>query len=272
MSKPHPSTTPLTSEQEAGKKAALEQQARQVTTTFMAYLSSTGAFTLWSEPDSASKAAYTELNGPNLIPFWEFRRLNVDTAELGNFALLVLYLVANQAGLECSFSKMAQQSKATQYIREDQYADGLRQQREGRKNHSEVQIKTLLAVPRYADANVSDIDEDNVEKSQDSVLVSSPTVWRKQVAVWQSEMQDTDESDSDTDPPQVALSVGGWCHAAWLPIQLDKLFGGDLKEPIAQPSRTAVSEEGLYMELLAAENSGEEPDDGELEGSGDDYF
>ncbi|KAJ7218393.1 hypothetical protein GGX14DRAFT_390169 [Mycena pura] len=32
-----------------------------------------------------------------------------------------------------------------------------------------------------------------------------------------------------------------------------------------------VTEESLYMELLAAEHSGEEPDDGALEGSGDDY-
>jgi hypothetical protein len=33
-----------------------------------------------------------------------------------------------------------------------------------------------------------------------------------------------------------------------------------------------VLEEALYMQLLAAEHSGEEPDDGELEGSGDDYY
>ena len=30
---------------------------------------------------------------------------------------------------------------------------------------------------------------------------------------------------------------------------------------------TIVSEESLYMELLAVEHSGEEPDDGELEGT-----
>ncbi|KAJ7658395.1 hypothetical protein DFH06DRAFT_926550, partial [Mycena polygramma] len=99
-------------------------------------------------------------------------------------------------------------------------------------------------------------------------LVSSPAAWRKQVAAWQSEMRDADDSDSDTDDtPQAA----GHRRASWLPIQLDKLFGGDLKNPIPRPSRAAVSEEGLYMELLAAEHSGEEPDDGELEGSGDDY-
>ncbi|KAJ7607997.1 hypothetical protein DFH06DRAFT_1149187 [Mycena polygramma] len=40
---------------------------------------------------------------------------------------------------------------------------------------------------------------------------------------------------------------------------------------LIRPSRAAFSEEGLYMELLAAEHSGEEPNDGELEGSGDDF-
>ncbi|KAJ7330912.1 hypothetical protein DFH08DRAFT_643253, partial [Mycena albidolilacea] len=103
-------------------------------------------------------------------------------------------------------------------------------------------------------------------------LVSSPTVRRKQVAVWQSKMQDVD-SDSDTnDALQAAQSAGGCHQATWLPIQLDKLFGSNLKEPIRiRPSCAAVSEESPYMELLATEHSNEEPDYRELEGSGDDY-
>ena len=40
----------------------------------------------------------------------------------------------------------------------------------------------------------------------------------------------------------------------------------DLEQPIRnRPQHAAVSEEALYMQLLAAEHSGEEPDDGELE-------
>ncbi|KAJ6623326.1 ribonuclease H-like domain-containing protein, partial [Mycena sp. CBHHK59/15] len=95
-----PSVTPLTPELEAKNKAVLEQQAREVTTSFMVYLSGTGPFAIWSEPDSASKSAYITLHGHDPIPFWELRRTNADTAELANFALLLLYLVANQAGLE----------------------------------------------------------------------------------------------------------------------------------------------------------------------------
>ncbi|KAJ6628168.1 hypothetical protein B0H10DRAFT_1991676 [Mycena sp. CBHHK59/15] len=165
---------------------------------------------------------------------------------------------------------MTQQSKVTRHIREEQYTDSLCQKREGRKNHSEVQIKTLLTVPRYADTNISDTD-DNVAQNQESVLVSSRVAWRKQVAAWQSDMRDA-VSDSDNDDAQAASSTGAHRRTNWLPIQLDKLFGSNLKEPIhIRPSCTVVSEEVLYMQLLAAEHSGEEPDDGELEGSGDDY-
>ncbi|KAJ6453220.1 hypothetical protein C8R47DRAFT_1255904 [Mycena vitilis] len=265
----HSSATPLTPEQEAGRKSALDQKAGQVTATFMAYLSGTGAFTDWNVKNSRSKAAYIVVNGDNPIPFWEFRRTNADIAELAEFALLLLYLVANQAGLESSFSdflnkknkkrarlgleKMTQQSKVTRHIRADQYDEGLRQKRDGRKNHSDVQIKTLLAVPRYADANVSDTDNEGTEASRESVLVSSPAAWRRQVAAWQSEMRNADDSDSDSDTNETPQAeAGGRRRASWLPIQLDKLFGGDLKNPIPRPSRAAVSEEGLYMELLAA--------------------
>ncbi|KAJ6467928.1 hypothetical protein DFH09DRAFT_814565, partial [Mycena vulgaris] len=81
------------------------------------------------------------------------------------------------------------------------------------------------------------------------------------------EMRDA-ESDSETDDGPQA----GRRWASWLPIKLDKLFGSDLEQPIRiRPQRAAVSEEALYMQLLAAEHSGEGPDDGELEGSGDDY-
>ncbi|KAJ6620220.1 hypothetical protein B0H10DRAFT_2216262 [Mycena sp. CBHHK59/15] len=88
-------------------------------------------------------------------------------------------------------------------IREEQYIEGLRQKREGRKNHAEAQIKTLLAVPRYADVILSDTDND----------------------------EDSNQG---------------------------------------KQSALAFMEESPYMELLAAEHSDEEPDDGEEDGSGDD--
>ncbi|KAJ7333203.1 hypothetical protein DFH08DRAFT_966046 [Mycena albidolilacea] len=53
---------------------------------------------------------------------------------------------------------------------------------------------------------------------------------------------------------------------------MDRTIARLTGEPMPRPLHAAVSEEGLYMELLAAEHSGKEPDDGELEGSGDDYL
>ncbi|KAJ7171974.1 hypothetical protein C8R46DRAFT_821827, partial [Mycena filopes] len=54
---------------------------------------------------------------------------------------------------------------------------------------------------------------------------------------------------------------------------LANLFGGAVARPIGKPARRSrvVTEEGLYMELLAAEHSDEEPDAGAMEGSGDDF-
>ncbi|KAF7335029.1 CxC2 domain-containing protein [Mycena venus] len=59
--------------------------------------------------------------------------------------------------------------KVTRRIR---YTDGLRQKREGRKNHSEAQIKTLLAARRYADANVSNTDGDDGGEEPGICLIS----------------------------------------------------------------------------------------------------
>ncbi|KAJ7883681.1 hypothetical protein B0H14DRAFT_2248190, partial [Mycena olivaceomarginata] len=53
---------------------------------------------------------------------------------------------------------------------------------------------------------------------------------------------------------------------------LSKLFCEDAPRPADHRTRhTTFDREQLLMELLAAEHSSEEPDDGELSGSGDDY-
>ena len=64
----------------------------------------------------------------------------------------------------------------------------------------------------------------------------------------------------------------------WLPRSLDLLFAGrkdvDIDVQIQRiRKQTAYTEEARLMELLAAEEADEEtiPDDGELEGSGDDF-
>ncbi|KAJ7224683.1 hypothetical protein GGX14DRAFT_651370 [Mycena pura] len=57
------------------------------------------------------------------------------------------------------------------------------------------------------------------------------------------------------------------------PAVLSTLFSGTPERMIGRPAwrLKVVSEEALYMELLAAEHSDKAPDAGALEGSGDDY-
>ncbi|KAJ6462231.1 hypothetical protein C8R45DRAFT_841758, partial [Mycena sanguinolenta] len=54
---------------------------------------------------------------------------------------------------------------------------------------------------------------------------------------------------------------------------LANLFGGLISRPMGKLTRRprVVSEQSLYMELLAAEYIDEEPDAGALEGSDDDF-
>jgi hypothetical protein len=58
----------------------------------------------------------------------------------------------------------------------------------------------------------------------------------------------------------------------WLPLLLSKLFGEDAPHPADHwTCCPTFNHEQLLMELLATEYSSEEPDDGELSGSGVDY-
>ncbi|KAJ7791147.1 hypothetical protein B0H14DRAFT_2625337 [Mycena olivaceomarginata] len=69
------------------------------------------------------------------------------------------------------------------------------------------------------------------------------------------------ESDDEENAP--APVTGNW-----LPLPLSKLFGEDAPRPADHRARRpAFNREQLLMELLAAEHSSEEPDDGELTGS-----
>ncbi|KAJ7850456.1 hypothetical protein B0H13DRAFT_2360670 [Mycena leptocephala] len=59
--------------------------------------------------------------------------------------------------------------------------------------------------------------------------------------------------------------------AGFFPRSLALLFGGDINKPVEKPRCEQFTREALLMELLAAEESDESPDDGALSGSGDEY-
>jgi hypothetical protein len=66
-----------------------------------------------------------------------------------------------------------------------------------------------------------------------------------------------------------ASTVPGRRLCQWVPRSLKELFGGNVDPSSVGPE--AFDDESRLMELLQAEGSDEEPDDGEMEGSGDDY-
>jgi hypothetical protein len=178
--------------------------------------------------------------------------------------------------------------QGTRYIRDEQKAEGLVEERDGRKNHSDSRVQKLLSVPRYADAILSDTDDSDNEGGKTSVVVRTSSAWRKQVAEWQAEMRELDmvsdcegvaQADEDEDlpssiplPPPNSAPTRRRAPRSWFPTTLASLFGGVVENPFTLARRErVVSEESLYMELLAAEHSDEEPDAGAQEGSGDDY-
>ncbi|KAL0566614.1 hypothetical protein V5O48_015390, partial [Marasmius crinis-equi] len=90
-----------------------------------------------------------------------------------------------------------------------------------------------------------------------------------------------DNNDSDSEGHYLSVTVGISSNSKWLPCSLGLLFGG---KPAGEEEltldglmshrwtyRAGWSEEALRMELLAQEEEDEIPDDGELEGSGDEY-
>jgi hypothetical protein len=57
----------------------------------------------------------------------------------------------------------------------------------------------------------------------------------------------------------------------WLLQSLALLFGGKAMQPLGHCKQQPLDEEARMMELLTAEYEDEPPDDGKLEGSGNDY-
>ena len=96
------------------------------------------------------------------------------------------------------------------------------------------------------------------------------------MATWvQKAQEQSNQSDEDDELQNITY---GRQRSKWLPRSLELLFGGRTESDInEQRKRTcrqqAYTEEAWLMELLADEEADENriQDDGELEGSGDDF-
>ncbi|KAJ6477690.1 hypothetical protein C8R45DRAFT_1157614 [Mycena sanguinolenta] len=97
------------------------------------------------------------------------------------------------------------------------------------------------------------------------VLVKSKETWRKVFLKWVLDARTAIRTMKKRDEPVRA-------RENWFPLPSSKLFGEDASRPADHRTRRATFDrEQLLMELLAAEQSSEELDNGELSGSGDDY-
>jgi len=92
-------------------------------------------------------------------------------------------------------------------------------------------------------------------------------------------VQEEQARSKDEDKDEELLNIAyGRQRSKWLPRSLELLFGGwkesDFDEQLRRTRRRqAYTEEARLMELLVNEETDDEriPDDGELEGSGDDF-
>ncbi|KAF8871332.1 hypothetical protein CPB84DRAFT_1754067 [Gymnopilus junonius] len=118
------------------------------------------------------------------------------------------------------------------------------------------------------------------DSSDLSGMVKSREGWQKEMAKWvQKQGEHTDNgTDSDDDDDVLSMVMYGHGRSKWLLWSLDLLFGGWKELSIDEQTRwsrrqNAYMEEARLMELLADEEADENPvpDDGELEGLGNDF-
>ncbi|KAF8883349.1 hypothetical protein CPB84DRAFT_1750692 [Gymnopilus junonius] len=299
-----PPKVPCSDKEEEEYKKTQVLKEKEVSESFLSYLSSKGPFEDWEKNKKgfqswfrSSSTHEVEPQGNNPIAIWKAFFSTLSIYELADLALLLLGMSVNQAGLERNFSdlkikktclrnrlklpRLEKMAKVSADIRASHKEAGFIEECAKRKNHNDAKVAELLAVPRYADlveeeANLSDEKEEGISKVQ-SGLVKSHEGWQKEMAKWvQMEWEHSDDSDDDDD--ELGNTMYGHQRSKWLPRSLELLFGGrketDIDEQLRRGlRRQAYSEEARLMELLANEEEDEERilDDGELEGSSDDF-
>ncbi|KAF7368096.1 DUF659 domain-containing protein [Mycena sanguinolenta] len=264
------------------RKEADDAAEKALSVAFMNYLQGTGDFAAFYSNGNKEQFETQHPDDPQLV--WEqFKKSSSPgVRDLAIFATLLLGLSVNQAATERSFSdlkikktrlrnrlrtqKLEKMSKFGALIRTENLEAGLVRKREAREVHDPTTVSGLLSVPRYADALEADDDEDGPRPSK---LVKSGAAWRSEVNKWVKAAREDEDEDSWAEVP--APPTGRSRSGKFFPRSLELLFGGEVAKPVTKPRREQFTEEVLMMQLLAAEESDEEPDDGELSGSGDDF-
>ncbi|KAF8881821.1 hypothetical protein CPB84DRAFT_1871987 [Gymnopilus junonius] len=212
--------------------------------------------------------------------------LRTSIAELADFMLLLLGLSINQAGLEHNFSNLKiKKTRLQNHLKLPRLEKMVKVGADIRASHKEAgffeECTELLTIPRYADLLEEGVgvSEDGGEESSlraQSGLVKTRESWQKEMVKWVQKQGEHDDEESDED--ELPTRVYGKGRSKWLPRSLDLLFGGHKETSAEEQTRClrrqqAYTKEVRLMELLADEEADEDPtpDDGELEGSGDDF-
>ncbi|KAJ6614472.1 hypothetical protein B0H10DRAFT_2221208 [Mycena sp. CBHHK59/15] len=250
----------------------------QVSKAFVQYLSGSGDF---RDFNAKEWEEIHESTDPVMV--WEALAGWSHITELAQFTIIILQIVANQAGCERTFSrtkieqsdhrvclgldKIEKRTKIRAEIRAEHIEKGLYKPRKPRKNHKST--ATLLSVPRYQDLLGDQDDEDPTERGR--ALVSSVVGWRMQMAKWigdarAAEQEETEEDSEDEETPLLSNRP-----TAWKSLTLQVLFGG--AEPRKRkPEPRAMAEEEIFMEELANAAEDEILYDGAVEIDSDDEY
>ncbi|KAF8886255.1 ribonuclease H-like domain-containing protein [Gymnopilus junonius] len=275
-----PPKIPLPEDEEVLHMTMQAAKEKEVSEAFLKYMALRGPFEDWKK----NRETFRDVHGDDPLAMWETYLSIPSTSELANFAILLLSMSVNQAGLERNFSdlkikktwlrnqlklpKLEKMAKVGAEIHASHKEEGLVEDHAKRQNHKKLKLLELLAVPRYADL-VEDVDKA-------SMLVKSRQGWHKEMSKWVQKEREQDSEAEDNN--QLANAVYGCAWSKWLPRSLDLLFGGHKETDVDVQlrrvcRRQGYTEEAHLMELLADEEADEEriPDDSELEGSGDDF-
>jgi hypothetical protein len=115
---------------------------------------------------------------------------------------------------------------------------------------------------------LEDIDDED-ETEHGRALVNSEAGWRTEMAKWIGDARAADESDSDSESDDEVVSPAVQI-TKWSPCKLLVLFGGEVKRS-ERVGQMEFDEEATLMEAFANQEEDEYPDDGAMEGSGDDF-
>ncbi|KAJ7664159.1 hypothetical protein B0H17DRAFT_1211425 [Mycena rosella] len=238
-----------------------------VSKAFMQYLAGTGDF---ADFDAEEWENLYANNDP--IQAWEALAGTSELTELAKFAIIILTIVANQAGSDWALQSLIRgRRQISAQIRSEHQKDGRFKLRAGRKNHES--LKTLLKVPRYRDLLDDQNQEDPAEHGH--ALVSSVAGWRTQMAKWVGDTRLAERAEREADDGEEAIELTPRISnriPVWTPMTLAVLFGGAEKPRRRKPSVQAMEEEEMLMQALAEDAEDAVPDDGAIEIDSDEEY